>query len=210
MKNGIIFDLDGTLWDSSEQIAVAWNTVFARHSEINRAISVNQIINVLGKSMDVVEKTLLPDLDGERRSQIFKECCEEEVNFLLINGGRLYQKVEETLSKLNEKYDLFIVSNCQSGYIEAFLEHYGLNKCFDDFESYGNTGLGKDENLKLLAKRNGLTNVIYVGDTQGDYDATMEAGFKFIHASYGFGSINEDVVSIDKFEELPEVIERIL
>ena len=54
-------------------------------------------------------------------------------------------------------------------------------------------------------ERNELDRAIYVGDIQGDYDATMQAGATFVHAKYGFGTINTEVAEIEKFSELPEV-----
>ena len=48
---------------------------------------------------------------------------------------------------------------------------------------------------------------MYVGDIQGDYDSSKKAGVKFIHAAYGFGTIDDDVPAIRKFSELPRVAE---
>ena len=53
-------------------------------------------------------------------------------------------------------------------------------------------------------------DAVYVGDIQGDYDATMEAGIDFIHAAYGFGTINETVERIDKISELPDLVVKLL
>ena len=46
---------------------------------------------------------------------------------------------------------------------------------------------------------------MYVGDIQGDYDSSKKAGVKFIHAAYGFGTIDDDVPAIHRFSELPQV-----
>ena len=35
----------------------------------------------------------------------------------------------------------------------------------------------KDENISLIVKRNGLKKPVYVGDTQGDFEACKKAGF---------------------------------
>ena len=45
-----------------------------------------------------------------------------------------------------------------------------------------------------------------MGDIQGDYEATMEAGFEFIHAAYGFGTVDADVKRLKAFSELPKVL----
>ena len=108
------------------------------------------------------------------------------------------------MQKLNETYPLYIVSNCQAGYIEAFLDHYGFWNYFKDIECYGNNLRQKGENIRLLAERNGLDEAVYVGDIQGDYDASMHAGVGFIHAAYGFGKIDTEVLKINSFSELPK------
>lgn len=58
-------------------------------------------------------------------------------------GGLLYPHIEAGLRRLLVRYPLFIVSNCQAGYIEAFLEWSGLAECFRDFGCSGNTRLSK-------------------------------------------------------------------
>ena len=94
-----------------------------------------------------------------------------------------------------------MVSNCQAGYIEAFYKGTGLGGYFKDFESAGNTGLPKWDNIALVVKRQGLKRPVYVGDTDWDYQAARRAGVPFIHAAYGFGQV-EGVPAIRRFGEL--------
>ncbi|WP_300384334.1 HAD-IA family hydrolase, partial [Clostridium sp.] len=148
-------------------------------------------------------------LPKERALEIMKICCAVEDKHLEKTGGTLYPKLEETLSKLDEDYDLYIVSNCQEGYIETFLKLYNLEKYFKDFESAGKTSLSKGENIKLIVERNNIEQAIYVGDTQGDYNATKIAKVPFVHAKYGFGTINEKTEKIEKLEDIIRVSERI-
>lgn len=77
-----------------------------------------------------------------------------ECHHLAEQGGMLYEKVGEVLKVLSKKYKLLIVSNCQSGYIEAFYEYHKLQKYFVDFENPGRTGLTKGENINLVIERN--------------------------------------------------------
>jgi phosphoglycolate phosphatase len=112
-------------------------------------------------------------------------------------------------------YHIYIVSNCQEGYIESFLGYYQIpygheEDLVEDIECYGNNLLQKDENIKLLAERNGLTAACYVGDIQSDYDATTKAGLPFIHAKYGFGEINAEVPFIMSFDELTKVVPEVI
>ncbi len=209
-KKGIIFDMDGTLWDSAEGVAKSWTRIVNREYDKDRVITVEDIHGVMGKTMDKIAEALFPELSEEPRLELLAKCCDDENAYLREHGGVLYPELEETLAKLQKKYHLYIVSNCQSGYIEAFLEHYGFGHYFEDIECFGNNGLQKGENIRRLAERNALTKAVYVGDIQGDYDATMEAGLTFIHAAYGFGTIAQEVPRISCFKELPEVVNGVI
>ncbi len=207
MKQGIIFDMDGTLWDSAEGVAKAWSMVVNEEYQKNRVITTEEIQSVMGKTMDVIAEILFPQLEEDKRMSLLNKCCSRENEYLRLHGGILYEGVEETLAILKEHYHLYIVSNCQSGYIEAFLEHYGLEKYFEDIECYGNNGCQKGENIRKVVTRNRLEQVVYIGDIQGDYEASMEAKVDFIHASYGFGKIDVKVPAICEFKELPKLME---
>lgn len=208
-KLGIIFDMDGTLWDSAKGVAESWTVVVNREHDKERIITEKEIQNVMGKTMDKIAEIIFPELPEKERVDLMKICCREENEYLRIHGGELFPELENTLKVLQEKYHLYIVSNCQSGYIEAFLEHYGFEKYFEDIECFGNNGLRKGMNIKKVVERNELTDAIYVGDIQGDYDATMEAGLTFVHAAYGFGAIAQETAKIMSFAELPKVAEEI-
>ncbi|MNC58677.1 Phosphoglycolate phosphatase [compost metagenome] len=124
---------------------------------------------------------------------------------LAEQGGRLFEQLEEVLKVLSAKYKLFIVSNCQAGYIEAFYKYHQLQKYFADFENPGRTGLSKGENIKLVMERNNLKNPVYVGDTEKDLKAARDAGIPFVFASYGFGEVSDYEYIIHSFEGLLEL-----
>lgn len=206
MKQGIIFDMDGTLWDSAENVAKSWNLVIEESGLLEKTLTAEDISGVMGKTMDVIADILFAELPLEERGKLLEACCTRENDYLREHGGILYDQVEETLRVLKQKgYDLYIVSNCQSGYIEAFLDYYGLRELFGDIECYGNNLLQKGENIRLVADRNMLDAAVYVGDIQGDYDASRMAGVSFIHAAYGFGTIEEEVPEIHAFAELSDI-----
>lgn len=208
--NAVIFDLDGTLWDSSVQVTDAWNEVLFANSDGRLQIDLDFMHSVMGKNMDEIMALLFrdfPDLDAEK---IYAECMENEQSFLRKNGAVIYPQLEETLKKLSAKYDLAIVSNCQSGYIESFLGYYGFEKYFSDIECFGNTRLEKNENIKLVFERNGWEKAVYVGDTLGDFNFTAKAGLPFVHAAYGFGKVPQAEYRISSLTELPELLEEIL
>lgn len=207
---GIIFDLDGTLWDSSDNVVVSWNTVFDSHKEFKLHITNRDMQGLMGLTMENIIKALLPELDEKERLIILEECCEAENDYLSKHGGVLFPDLESTLKVLSEKYRLFIVSNCQSGYIECFLKYYDFGKYFTDIECSGNTHEHKGKNVKSIIERNNLSSAVYVGDAQVDLDASRYAGIPFIYCKYGFGHVDEEKIIINSLPELIETVEKVL
>lgn len=210
MNYGIIFDLDGTLWDSSEQVAVSWSEALARRPETDRQVTGEDMRGFMGKTMEVIAELMLPELEPSLRIEIMHECESVEQGYLEKHGGVLFPDLEKELERLGGLCKLFIVSNCQSGYIETFFGYHKLEKYFADFECPGGTGLAKADNIRIIMERNGIDNAVYVGDTQGDLDASDAAGVPFIHAAYGFGSVNREVPAANSFSEVYDTAKAVL
>lgn len=204
----VIFDLDGTLWDATGETHRVWNRVFARHPELNVRVTRDEARALMGRTMPEIGEALFPGMVLSFQRAIVEEIGAEEVAWLKVRGGALYPGVGETLRELRKSRRLYIVSNCQDGYVQAFLEYHGLAACFDDIEMSGRTGLGKAANIRLLMRRNGIQSAVYVGDTESDADAAREAGIPFIHAAYGFGRAERPDAVIHAFPELPETLSR--
>lgn len=209
MNVGIIFDLDGTLWDATGQMAEAW-TMYLREQGVDVTLTKEMLEKEMGKVINDIADDLIPFVEAPRRYELLKTCGIIQDPYLLKHSGILYDDVEATFKTLSEKYGLYIVSNCHKGYINTFLTVTGLRKYILDIEEYGNTGMTKDKNIKLVVERNGIDMPFYVGDTVGDMDASDKAGVTFIHAAYGFGIVPPDRYKIDKFSDLPEFIEKMI
>lgn len=208
-KLGVIFDLDGTLWDASREVVPAWNVVFQRYPKLQKVITLEEMSGYFGKTIEEIAALMLPMESESSRLKIVKECCREEQIYLKEHGGRLYPELENTLKKLREKYHLYIVSNCQDVYVQAFPHYHKLEKYFDDIEMSGRTGLNKGKNIALILERNQIDQASYVGDTMGDCEGARVAGIPYVYARYGFGKVSEFQYVIDEIVALPEVAERI-
>lgn len=208
-KKAIIFDLDGTLWDSAQAVVDSWNEKITYFPDIDYYITMEQMYGYMGKTMEEIGLSFFNTVSKERALELLKICMDYENLYIEEHGGILFEGLEETLATLKEEYFLAIVSNCQEGYIEAFLKHHKLEQYFDDTENYGRTKRCKGDNIKLLVERNNV-DAVCVGDTMGDYDATMQAGLPFIHAAYGFGTVPEGTAKIDDIRQLPEKVKEIL
>ncbi len=208
MEKAIIFDLDGTLWNAAGCACDIWNRVLERHEEIPLRVTREMAESVMGKTMTEIGESLLPELSTDARKQIMDEFGEEEINYLEENGAVLYDGMEETIALLYEEYQLHIVSNCQDGYVPAFLHAHKMENYFKDIEMSGRTGLDKGKNIKLLMERNHIESAVYVGDTEGDEKAARYAGIPFIYAAYGFGKAVAPDAALGSIRELPECMKQ--
>lgn len=207
MIDSIIFDLDGTLWDSTNKVAVAFNKVLKeKHPEVKEVVTTEKLQQLFGLPLDEIAVKLYQSVPVEHAIKVMEECCAYECDYLAEHGATLYEGLEQVLEALSKEYKLFIVSNCQEGYIQCFFKAYPhLERYFTDYEYPGRSGKLKADNIRLVIERNGLKNPIYVGDTQGDANAAKEAGVPFIFASYGFGDVKEYegvVASLDEITKL--------
>lgn len=203
IERAVIFDLDGTLWDSSVQVIEAWNSIIKEYPETKAVVTPEKMATYMGKVLEEISSMLFEDISKDRGLEIMTECSDYELEYLKDHSGVPYEDLEETLKAL--PYPLFIVSNCQRGYIETFLECCGLGKYFKDFECSGNTGNPKGENILEIIRRNEIKNAVYVGDTQGDCNASQVAGIPFIFAEYGFGNADRFDRKIKNIKELAEI-----
>lgn len=204
--DGLLFDLDGTLWDATENIRISWNIAIQEFDELkNRSISDEELQNVMGLPMDEIAERLFSELPKEMQLKVLDKCCEVENKYLAEHGGILYPMLNATLAMLCKKCKLFIVSNGQAGYIQSFLKAHKLDKYFTDFQNWGDNKVPKGENIKLVIERNNIKKAAYIGDTAGDAEAARAAGIDFIYARYGFGTVTEYAYAINEFMDLAEL-----
>ena len=207
--DSIILDVDGTIWDTTPIVAKAWNKAIDELFPQVPHVSADILKGQFGKTMDVIGRNLFGELNDKDQETLLARCCEEEQRALDLNEEDIaYEGVVQTIREIAGKIPLFIVSNCQAGYIELVMKKNKIEDCITDFECFGNNGLTKDCNIKLLVERNGLKAPVYVGDTQGDLEACKLAGVPFIWAEYGFGAVEQDEIagSVKGFSELTQIL----
>lgn len=200
--DAIFLDIDGTLWDSTHIVSEAWNEVLRKKPEIDLIITPELLKTLFGKPLSEIAAAIFKDFPKEKQLQLIDECCEREHEFLDTRPGIIFEGVVETIKELAKKYPVCIVSNCEAGYIELVCDKLGIKDYIKDGECPGYSGLGKGDNIKLVMERNGYKDIVYVGDTQGDYEATRKAGVPFVFCKYGFGKPEGYEYSIEKFSEL--------
>lgn len=202
LPESIIFDVDGTLWDSVALVAESWNLALESMGLPGSCTEAN-IRPLFGKTMEQIAEALMPDLPKNEREAKMERFMEYENVYLAAHPCRVfYPGIADTMEQLSKHHRLFIVSNCQQGYIEICMDKGGFCSCIRDHACFGDTKTCKGETIRTIMTRNAVTEAVYVGDTQGDLEAAQYAGIPFIWASYGFGQPEQWDERIEAFPEL--------
>ncbi len=193
--DSIIFDVDGTLWDSTGEVADAWVIAAKECGAPYEHITGERLHKEFGKTMEAIGISLFPEYPAEEAVRIIRRACDIENEWLAVHHAALYDGVLNTLKTLSAKMPLFIVSNCQGGYIEVMKETTGLTPYITDHLCPDDTGHAKASNIRAIVEKHNLKSPIYV-------NASREAGVKFVFASYGFGQVDSYDGVIEKPEDL--------
>lgn len=215
MIKNIILDIDGTLWDSTGVVAKAWSKA-ASESGYTKIINItaDMLKKEFGLPMDVIADHIFTDIsEKEKKDKILESCCIYEHDFLVENTKDItFPNIKNELFNLSEKYNLYIVSNCQTGYIELVCEKIGITKIIKDSLCFGENNKQKGDNIIEIIERNNLSKneTIYLGDILGDKLASDYAGIEFVHAAYGFGKVTEAKYIINSITELDDCLNKII
>ena len=204
----LIFDIDGTLWDSRALVAEGYNIQLRAEGYDHLCVDAERLRSLFGKVMTEIADILFVSLPQEQRYPLMERCMETENRYLHENECRIgYEGVKETLEILAKDYRLFIVSNSQCGYPELCMEKMGIAHLMEGHMCFGDTGTEKGQTILTLMKKHNISSAVYIGDTQGDYEATLVAKIPFVWARFGFGSPEGYAAVADDFRDLPKVLE---
>ena len=199
----LIFDIDGTLWDSRQLVAEGYNLQLEKEGLQHLFVTAEDLKPLFGKVMTEIADTILASIDPSERYELMERCMKTENDYLFANECRIgYPGVKETLAELARKYRLFIVSNSQCGYPELCIEKLGLGEYIEGHMCFGDTGTSKGQTILTLIRKHNIGSCIYIGDTQGDLEACREAGVPFIFCAYGLGQAESYDAKIERIEEL--------
>ena len=202
----LIFDIDGTLWDSREIVARGYNDYLRSVGRADLQVDAEYLKTLFGKTMTEIADIMLASIEAPLRYEVMQGCMDREDEFLHADPCDIaFPGVRETLQQLKEEYRLFIVSNAQCGYPELMMDKLGIRALFEDWMCFGDTGLPKGDTIRILMERNGISDALYIGDTQGDLEACQEAEIPFIFAAYGLGQADSYDARIERIEDLLEM-----
>ena len=203
----LIFDIDGTLWDSRALVAEGYNIQLYSEGYNHLCVDAEVLRPLFGKTMTEIADVILAEIPVPERYALMERCMETENRYLAENECRIgYAGVKETLELLAQDYRLFIVSNAQCGYPELCMEKLGIAHLFEGHLCFGDTGTEKGETILTLMQRHRIADAVYIGDTQGDYEATLVAKIPFVFAAYGFGAPQGFAARLADIRQLPQVL----
>ena len=203
----LIFDIDGTLWDSRAIVAKGYNDYLIEVGRPDLQVDAEYLKTLFGKTMTEIADIMLSSIPVPQRYDVMQGCMDREDEFLHEDPCDIaFPGVKETLEKLKEGYRLFIVSNAQCGYPELMMDKLGIRHLMEGWMCFGDTGLPKGDTIRILMERHGIEDAVYIGDTQGDLEASQKAGIPFIFCTFGFGNPERWDARIDAFTELPDIL----
>ena len=176
------------------------------HSKETKRVDRPTLQGLFGKPMDVIFQNIFPGMPAEEIDRLSNYCIEAENILLDEKPGISYPRVKEVLKNLSKHARLFIVSNCQSGYVEHCMSALDIEGYIEDFACFGDNPVSKGQNILAIMEKYDLQHPVYVGDTAGDASACEEAEIPMIFASYGFGKVEEPWMEIASFSELENMV----
>ena len=205
----IIFDIDGTLWDSRALVAEGYNIQLHREGLAHLCVTAEDLLPLFGKVMTEIADVIFQELPPRERYPLMDRCMDTENKYLHENPCHIgYPGIRETMEQLAKDHRLFIVSNSQCGYPELCISKLGLTPYISGHLCFGDTGTEKGETIRRLMKEHSITSAVYIGDTQGDLDAARKAGIPFVLAAYGFGSPEGYDAKIETPEQLLQLFRK--
>ncbi len=207
----LVFDLDGTLVDSTPGIALALEEAFRVAGRTMPSVDLRRII---GPPITVMARRIEPSLSDTEVATI-------EQSYRAVYDSRgwrntlAYPAVADTLRHLyRQGLHLFIVTNKPLVPTSNILDHLGFKRFFIETltrDSRTPHYANKAEMLAELLSRQKLNPnaTLMIGDTNEDQESAHANGLGFIYATYGYGSLSEATHQMQQFSELAVLLRAI-
>ena len=212
----ILFDLDGTLFETAPELAEAVNLML---KDLEMAeLKTNEIKRFIGRGAENLIKQSI-EVSSKKDPTLFFANAEKLFahHYSLISANSLmYEGVEKSIIDLKAKdFLLGCVTNKPAIYSEALMNHSKLSDFMDIIVSGDTTEKKKPDPLPILHALNQLNiepkDAIMVGDSVVDIEAGFEAGTYIFTVPYGY-QFGESIISdkvdyaMSNFSELTQII----
>lgn len=189
----VVFDMDGTLLNTLDDITDSVNVILGRHNLPLR--SIDEIRHMVGNGASyLMERAIASGKEHPEFDSILKEYQKYYEEHCNIKTGP-YKHIPELLKGLNERgYKLAIVSNKPMGAVKELTKIY--------FGDYVSVAIGVTETMRrkpypdeVIAAMDELGSTkeesIYVGDSEVDHKTAMNSGLRCISCLWGFRTKEE-------------------
>jgi phosphoglycolate phosphatase len=182
----ILFDLDGTLVDTSKDITNALNYALKQHGI--QELTVQDTVKMVGEGITRLIEKVIGDEKFHMRDNIIKMFIEYYSEHL-ADYSREYPYVRETLEQLS-RHKKAIISNKRESLSIELLKKLDLSKYFDLVAGSDTTSEKKPSPVPIFHIMGKLEAKPYesmiVGDSSFDIEAGKKAGIKTVAVSYGY------------------------
>lgn len=208
----ILFDLDGTLFQTETLLLPAYHRTFDTLREeglfSGETPPEQRILESLGLLLRDIWKNVAPDSSERMRERANELLLKYQLEGLREGIGELYPGVKETLAQLHERgVRLFVASNGLEAYVKGVVKHMGIAPYFEALYSAGEFRTeSKVQLVRLLLDRYRIEAAWMVGDRSSDVEASKQNGLDVIGCRYAqFGKkeeLSEANAVIHSFPEL--------
>jgi len=205
MKNAIIFDIDGTIWNACPASAKGFNKGLEKLG-IAEKITAKAVEWVSGNPYEKCIEILLPGFIPKFPS-LLETLNKYEEDAINKDWGIFYDGAIDGIKELSKKFPIFIISNCQEEYLKLFLKSSGLKPFLQDYDCNWMSQVPKGEMITNMTNKHSLSNPVYIGDTTWDEKACELSNTEFIHVSYGFWEPKSKCLSFSSFDKLFDYLE---
>ncbi|QUG42367.1 HAD hydrolase-like protein [Psychrobacillus sp. INOP01] len=214
MLQSLIFDMDGTLFQTDKILELSLDDTFNHLRSLNKwdtATPIDKYREIMGVPLSKVWETLLPNHSNEERELTDAYFLERLVENIKSGKGALYPNVKEVFSYLKENNcSIYIASNGLTEYLNAIVSYYHLeNWVTETFSIQQIQTLDKADLVKTIIRKYDIKKAAVVGDRLSDINAAKDNGLIAIGCNFDFAQEDElaqaDLV-IDDLIELTTIL----
>ncbi|WLD92312.1 HAD family hydrolase [Alkalihalobacillus sp. AL-G] len=214
MSQSLIFDMDGTLFQTDKILELSLDDTFNHLRSLNKWDTVTPIDKyreIMGVPLPKVWEALLPNHSNEVREQTNAYFLERLVENIRSGKGVLYPNLKEVFSYLKENNcSIYIASNGLTEYLKAIVSYYNLdNWVTETFSIQQIESLNKSDLVQSIIKKYDITNAAVVGDRLSDINAAKDNRLVSIGCNFDFAREDElsqaDMI-IDNLIELKAIL----
>ncbi len=210
MTQALIFDMDGTLFQTDKILEASLDDAFERlrsQKQWEAETPIQKYREIMGVPLRKVWETLLPDHSSEERARTDAFFLERLILNIREGKGALYPHVQEVFSYLIENdYSIYIASNGLIEYLNAIVDYYNLDQWVSEtFSIQHIESLNKSDLVRHIVDKYEMTSGAVVGDRLSDIHAAKDNGLLSIGCRFDFAREEELVQADVIIEDLLEL-----